>query len=440
MRRTRRALLATAMCGALAATLAACGGGGDDAGGKTQLVYRTWDEQQKVGLEKVAAAFTAAHPDITVKVEQLPWDQYWTKLVTDVAAGTAPDVFWLSVPQFPEYVTKGALMDLTSVLPDLGGFQKNVVESYKYQDKMYAVPKDWGIVGLLYNKDLLDKAGVTLPQELTWAPDGSGTFVPLMQKLTVDGSGKHPNEPGFNAKTVKQWGFASWNHYQTQWMNWVMSNGGQLVDKPYGKFNFDSPESVTGLQFAVDLISKWHVSPPATQTNPPSGSATEMFERGEVAFFPANNALLPYVVPEAKFTVGVTSMPAGPQGRKVNINGLGEAVYAKTKHPAQAKELAKFLASEDAQKIMAEDGYVFPALEKTDPLYVDYWKKQKNIDVQAFLDEAKGDTYNLPIVVGFSAAETKINSVMNQMYLGETPPAKAAEQAVKDGNSVLKTS
>jgi multiple sugar transport system substrate-binding protein len=311
---------------------------------------------------------------------------------------------------------------------NLADFNQKVVESYKYQDKIYAVPKDWGIVGMLYNKDLFDKAGVTVPNDLTWAPDGSGTFLPLMQKLTVDANGKHPNEPGFDVKNVKQWGFASWDHYQTQWMNWVVSNGGKLVDKPYGKLAFDGPESVAAMQWGVDLINKWHVSPPATQTNPPAGKATEMFQRGEIAVFPANNALLPYVVPQVKFTVGVASMPAGPQGRHVNINGLGEAVYSKAKHPAQAKELAAFLA-----------GYVFPALEKLDSLYVDYYKKSKNIDVQPFLDEARGNTFNLPVVRGFTAAETKINSVMNQMYLGELAPAKAAEQAVKDGNSVIKS-
>jgi multiple sugar transport system substrate-binding protein len=149
---------------------------------------------------------------------------------------------------------------------------------------------------------------------------------------------------------------------------------------------------------------------------------------------------MPYVVPQAKFTVGVASMPAGPSGRHVNINGLGEAVYAKTRHPQQAKELAAFLASEDAQKIMGEEGYVFPAISKLDPLYVQYWKASKNIDIQPFLDEANGETFNLPIVRGFTAAETKIVSVMNEMYLGKLSPDKAASQAVKDGNSVLKTS
>jgi multiple sugar transport system substrate-binding protein len=223
-------------------------------------------------------------------------------------------------------------------------------------------------------------------------------------------------------------------------MNWVVSNGGTLVDKPYGSFTFDSAQAVAALQFGVDLANKWHVSPPANQTNPPSGTATETFQRGEAAFFPANNALMPYVVPQAKFTVGVASMPAGPSGRHVNINGLGEAVYAKTRHPQQAKELAAFLASEDAQKIMGEEGYVFPAISKLDPLYVQYWKASKNIDIQPFLDEANGETFNLPIVRGFTAAETKIVSVMNEMYLGKLSPDKAASQAVKDGNSVLKTS
>ncbi len=85
------------------------------------------------------------------------------------------------------------------------------------------MPKDLGVVGLLYNKDLFAKAGVTMPAELTWAPDGSGSFHGVARKLTKSAS--------------KQWGFCSWNHSQTQWLNWIASNGGQAMDKPYGNFD-----------------------------------------------------------------------------------------------------------------------------------------------------------------------------------------------------------
>lgn len=421
---------------ALAALLAltACGSGSGGGDGQVTLTYRLWDEQQKVGYDKVMAGFEKANPTIKVKIEVLPWDQYWTKLTADAVAGTAPDVFWMSPTQFPEYVTKGVLSPVTV---DAAKYHQNVVASYTYEGKLYGVPKDWGIVGLLYNKDLFKRAGVEMPEQLTWKPDGSGTLLEVARKLTVDEAGKHPDEAGFAKDKIKTYGFGSWNHYQTQWMNWVQSNGGKLVDKPFGKYAFNDDASVQALQFGVDLVNKYFVAPPATQSNPPTGTITDMFKSGEVAMFPANNALLPFVAPEAPFEMGVALMPEGPAGRSVNINGLSEAVYAKSKHQDAALKLAAYLGGQEAQKLMADEGYAFPALNGLAQGYVDFWKAKK-IDVSPFVKESEGSTFNLPMTTGFTGFETKLNQIFNEMYLGKITPKQAADQAVTEGNATVK--
>ncbi|MFC4115111.1 ABC transporter substrate-binding protein [Nonomuraea zeae] len=420
--------------------LAACGsGGGSGDDGPVTLTYRIWDEQQKVGYDKVMAGFQQANPDIKVKIEVMPYDDYWTKLTADAVAGTAPDVFWMQPGYFPAFATKGVLADLSSLGLDTSKYHPNVVASNTYEGKLYGVPKDWGTPGVLYNKDLFKKAGVTMPDKLTWAPDGSGTLVETAKKLTVDEAGKHPGEAGFDPDQVKVYGFASWNHSQTQWMNWIESNGGKLIDKPFGKYTFNDDASVQAVQFGVDLIAKQHVSPPATRTNPPTGKATDMFKAGQVAMFPANNALLPYVAPEVNFELGVAAMPEGPKGRAANINGLGEAVYAKSKHQAEAMKLAKFLAGEQAQKSMADQGYIFPALvgDQLAQGYVDYWKA-KRIDVTPYLEESKGTTFNMPIVTGWTGFESKLNQILNEVYLGKITVKGGLDQAVAEGNATIK--
>ncbi|MFI7703609.1 ABC transporter substrate-binding protein [Nonomuraea sp. NPDC049480] len=433
MLKSPRIRWAGALLGAAMLVISGCGSSSEEPG-KVTLTYRLWDDQQKAGYEKVMAAFEKANPGIDVTIELLPYDQYWTKLTADVVAGTAPDVFWMTPTQFPEFVTKGVL---TPVQLDASKYHQTVVGSFTYQGKLYGVPKDWGIVGLLYNKDLFEKAGVEMPDKLTWTADGTGTLLDTARKLTVDEAGKHPGEPGFDPAKVKTYGFASWNHYQTQWMNWVSSNGGKLVDKPFGKYAFNDPASVQALQFGVDLVNKHHVAPPATQTNPPTGKVTDMFKAGEIAMFPANNALLPFVAPEATFELGVAPMPEGPQGRSVNLNGLAEAVYAKSDHPEEAMKLAAYLGTQEPQKIMADGGYVFPALNGLAQGYVDYWKSKK-IDVSPFLTESEGSTFPLPITTGFTGFETKLNQIFNEMYLGKLSPQQAADQAVSEGNATVK--
>ncbi|MER7247949.1 sugar ABC transporter substrate-binding protein [Kribbella sp. NPDC000426] len=405
--------------------LAGCGSSNDagsGGGGKVELVYRLWDEQQEIGYKAVFAEFTKENPDITVRMEVLPWDQYWTKLTTELASGKAPDVFWLTVDYFPDFAGKGVLAPLDDLISKAGlkldAYNPNVVQSYKFEDKQLGMPKDMGIVGLLYNKDLFKKAGVTMPAELTWAPDGSGSFLEVARKLTVG---------------TKQWGFCSWNHNQTQWLNWIASNGGHAMDKPYGTFDFAGQKSVEALQFARDLIFKWKVSPDGTRTNPPTGQATEMFYRGEVAMFPANNALLPFALPEVKFPIGVAAMPAGPAGRTVVINGLAETMFAKTKHPDEAGKLVAFLGTEKAQRLMGDAGYIIPALTDAGAGYQTFWQK-KGIDVQPFLDSAAGSTVNLPIADGWTSKSTEINKAANDLFLDKTPVSDIAAAMDKIGN------
>lgn len=434
--RSTRARGAAAL-GAVLLTVTACGAGTSTGSEKVTLTYRLWDDQQKAGYEKVMAAFEAANPGIDVTIELLPYDQYWTKLTADAVAGTAPDVFWMTPTQFPEYVTKGVLADLTPLKLDPSAYHQTVVQSFTYQGKLYGVPKDWGTVGLLYNKDLFKKAGVRMPGTLTWRPDGSGTLLEVARKLTVDAAGKHPGEDGFDPAKIKTYGFASWNHYQTQWMNWISSNGGKLLDKPFGTYVFNDAASVEALTFGVDLINKHHVSPPATRTNPPTGKATDMFTAGEVAMFPANNALLPFVAPGATFELGIAPMPEGPKGRSVNLNGLAEVVHARSEHPEEAMKLAAYLGGEEPQKLMAEGGYVFPARNGLTQGYVDHWKA-KGLDVTPFAEEAEGGTFALPVTTGFTGFETRLNQIFNEMYLGRLTPRQAADQAVAEGNATVK--
>lgn len=430
---SRRSLL---LGGAGVVGLAACG---TDSGssGKTELVYRLWDEQQEIGYKKVFAAFSEEHPDITVRMEVLPWDQYWTKLTTELASGKAPDVFWMTVANFPDLAAGGVLAPIDDLLSerkiDLADYHPNVVESYQYEGQQLGMPKDMGIVGLLYNKDLFARANVEPPAELTWSPDGSGTFLELARALTVDKSGRTAADSGFDPGTIEQWGFCSWNHNQTQWLNWIASNGGQAMTKPYGTFTFADDKSVEALQWARDLVFEWNVSPDGTRTNPPTGQATEMFYRGEVAMFPANNALLPFALPEVDFEIGVTSMPAGPESRTVVINGLAEVMYTDTEHPDEARELIAFLGSEKAQRIMGDKGYIIPALNGAGDGYVDFWSK-KGIDVQPFLDAAAGETVNMPIAEGWTAKDPEINQAANDLYLDKQPVADVAATMDEIGN------
>ncbi len=78
-----------------------------------QVEYSIWGDSSELANQiKLVDTFNAAHPDINVKVTVSDWDAYWDKLQTGLAGGDAPDIFAMDGPLFPDYQSRGVLLDL----------------------------------------------------------------------------------------------------------------------------------------------------------------------------------------------------------------------------------------------------------------------------------------------------------------------------------------
>lgn len=60
--------------------------------------------------------FEKQNPDIKVNVQTIAFNDYFTKLQTQIAGGDAPDAFELNYETFMQYAEKGVLADLTSYI------------------------------------------------------------------------------------------------------------------------------------------------------------------------------------------------------------------------------------------------------------------------------------------------------------------------------------
>lgn len=423
-------------------TLAACGGSGSQSG-TVNLTYGLWDSNEQVGYQKSINEFEKQHPNIKVTIQQADYDQYWQKLDTELAGGAAPDVFWSDLTYFPHYVTQGQLMDVTPLIQqdhlDLSAYYPELLKQYVYQGKYYGLPKDWDTIALFYNKTIFQKMGITPSNTLTWNPADGGSFVQLLQQLTVDKSGLHPNQPGFNTGAVSQYGIVSANLNQEMYWNYMAMNGGTFMDKPFGThFEYNQPQDVQALQFLINLISKWHVSPPATESGNSGDSMTQLFARGRVAMIETGSWNVSYLSKQVNFPFGVMEIPAGPKGRISVLNGLSDSIYAKTAHPKEAWELFKWLASPQSQQIVAGMGIVWPGIKSAAPQFAAYWQN-KGIDVNAFLKESQGTTVSAPITPAFNEAEARIDDTFSLMWLGQLPVQQAVNKAMQDANTVLQT-
>ena len=113
---------------------------------------------QEETLEAMYEAFHEENPNITVEIETIGYDDYFTQMQTRVAGGTAPDCYELNIENFAAYANKGALAELTGIDPS--GYNETALSAFNVGGTQYGVPGNFSNVVLIYNKDLFDAAGV----------------------------------------------------------------------------------------------------------------------------------------------------------------------------------------------------------------------------------------------------------------------------------------
>lgn len=156
---------------------------------KVTLTMMYWDQIQKAAIDEMIAGFQKTNPNVEVKSTIVPWAQYWEKLQTTTVGQNAPDIFWMNVPNFPKYSNSGAILDLQSYIDadkvDVGLYPKDLIARYSKDGHVYCIPEQYDTIGLVYNKELFDKAGEKYPDD-TWTWDN---LREVAKKLTKsDGS------------------------------------------------------------------------------------------------------------------------------------------------------------------------------------------------------------------------------------------------------------
>jgi len=210
-------------------------------------------------------AFVAAHPEISVTVEEIPWDTLYPKLQTAFVAGTPPDLILLHSAQIPQFASYGVLADLSSWYSDKGGFfpvddiSPITRAGMDYQGVTYGIPLDNHGRGLWVSKNAFIKAGLDPAMA---EPTNYADWVSLFQKLTLDKNGKNAADPAFDASNVVQWGFTVSEWPRVNFMAALVQNGGKWISDDGKTVTINSDAGVTALQQWVDLVYKYHVSPP----------------------------------------------------------------------------------------------------------------------------------------------------------------------------------
>lgn len=413
----RLSVLITAMF-LFTSLLSACGGGTSEiSDGKKVINVALWDENVKDTLNETIKLYNQKHPNVEVKVTYTPWADYWTKLRTSLAGNSGPDVFWMNGPNFHSYASSGLIKNLKPLIDknslDTSVYTEALVDLYTYEGNLHGLPYFLDSIGLFYNKELFDKAGLEYPNE-TWTWD---TLEENAAKLTDKTNGIY----GFIAPIDNQIGY----------YNFIHQAGGFVISDDKTQSGFNSPEALSAFQWEQNLIDKGF-SPNAQQqleTKP-----RQLFGSGKVGMYPAISVNSPELHKLLGDKLGVAPLPAGKQKASI-VHGLSWAINGKTKVEQEAFDLIQILSGKEGAELLAKSGFSIPAYKGAEEGWL---KSIPSLDLQVFVDSLE---FAVPYPVSQKTAEWQDAEVkeIQAAFLGKKSFEEALKNAADKMNSILAT-
>lgn len=389
------------------------------------ITYMMWGSPEELAVwEQIVADFEVAHPDIQVKVDVSDWDSYWEKLKTLYAGGTPPDVFAMDGPLYPDWVSRGVLLNLQPYIDQspgmLDGFYPNTLTTYQGDDGYSGLPRDFQTIVLFYNKDMFDAAGVAYPTA-DWTFDDLRAAA---MQLTVDNDGDGK---------IDQWGFAPdlWD-MELFWGEAIWGYGGEVIDVAQGKTLIGEPKAREAWRY-IDAMVREDKSIPDPTISEEYGA--DPFAAGVAAMTTIGHWVVPQYA-ALSFGWDVAPMPAGPAGRATSVNSAGLVIAKDSQSPSAAWEFVKFAVSEAGQSRLSELGFAMPVLRQVaeGPAYLE--QQTAPIQQQVFLD-ALAYARPKPAFRGYDEWASIVGDGLVPVWNGEQTIDPAIDAIVTQADEVL---
>ena len=205
------------------------------------ITIATVNNGDMIRMQGLTSEFTKAHPDIQVNWVTLEENILRERVTTDIATGGGQyDILTIGNYEVPIWGKQGWLTplefsadyDVDDLLPAIRG-------GLTVDGKLYGAPFYGESAFLMYRKDLLEKAGLTMPDDPTWEFIGDAA-----RKIT-------DRSAGINGICLR--GKAGWGENMALIGSMANSFGARWFDEKWAP-QFDQPEWKEALTFYADLM------------------------------------------------------------------------------------------------------------------------------------------------------------------------------------------
>ncbi|MGW2636048.1 ABC transporter substrate-binding protein [Streptomyces sp. NPDC001348] len=316
------------------------------AGGRGPLTLATAGDLTGY-LGPLLQGWNRTHPGEKVTLVELPdsADETHAQMTTDLRDGDRSrfDVLNIDVNWTSEFAAAGWIRPLPADGFPLGTFLPPVVDTARYDGRLYAVPYVTNAGLLLYRKDILDKEGVPPPR--TWAEleHDAKTIAP---KYGLGGyAGQFLPYEGLTVNAAEV----------------VYSAGGTILGDEGKRVTVNSSAARRGIGFLARGFREGWIPKQALMYK--EEESKDAFQNGRLLFL--RNWPYAYAVASARGSkvagrIGAVPLP-GPDGpgRSV-LGGSNLAVNTHARHPDSAARLIAYLTSEPVQRQVLTRGALPP--------------------------------------------------------------------------------
>lgn len=378
----------------------ASNGGGD--GNGEQITIRWVDFQNTDATNKAIAELIAAYEaeNSNVKIERsyVPISDINNQLLMGSAASNLPDIVWLDNPDHQSFAAAGILADITDYVEEWGEAEKyfeGPMSSAMYDGRYYGIPNSSNNLGLFYNADLLEEAGVEPPTN--WEE-----LVEAARALTKDGV------YGLAVSAVKH------EMGTFQFLPFVYQAGADVTD-------FNHGGTVEAISLWKDLYDEGLVSREILNMN--QNDIMLQFTAGNVAMVVNGTWNIPTLRNEPPdFNWDVTTLPEHKEGGTI-LGGENWAITANSEHVEIAWDIIRFAQQADYSIPYSQAAGRIPS--RTDYVEDPFWQEDEQFRVFAdSMEVAKARAYG----PNYPQISLAIQDMLHEVLSGQ----KSAEDAVTD--------
>jgi sorbitol/mannitol transport system substrate-binding protein len=333
--------------GAPAATTPAAGGNQaapTAAASGTVSVAMVGNPQMKT-LEQLKGEFESTHPGITLDLLVLPENQIRDKVTTDISTNAAQfDLVTIGMYEVPLWAKNNWLEEVGTTLQqdpkyDFNDLIPSIRSGLESDGKLYAAPFYGESSALFYRKDILQKAGVQLPDKPTW------------DQVAAAAKQLHnpPNQFGICLRGLPGWG------EQLAPLDTVIDTwGGRWYDQNW-QAQLSSPKSSDAIKFYIDTVKNYG-EPGATQAG--FTECETLMVQGKVGmWYDATSAADLLFDPNQNPNAANMAMAYAPTKDKPDSGWLWAwafAMEANSKNKPAAYEFMKWATSKDYVNLVGQ--------------------------------------------------------------------------------------